>query len=181
MLYRRELVTIKSRRNEINHQLVVPLSLRPLVLKEMHGGLMGSHLAFLRTYLKIKNNHYWPNMRKEIHEYCKACEKCTANSKSTLKAYLHPHDLAKAPFQVIGIDFLGPITPNYGNKHILVITDYFSRWVEAVALKDQKALTTAKCVFDTVVSRHGMPTAIVSDRGTNFTSNLFRYCSGDSY
>jgi hypothetical protein len=45
--------------------------------------------------------------------------------------------------------------------------------VEAVALKDQKALTTAQCVFDTVVTRHGMPTAIFSDRGTNFTSNLF--------
>jgi hypothetical protein len=48
------------------------------VLKEMHDGPMGGHLAFLRTYLKIKNNNYWPNMRKEIHEYCKACEICTA-------------------------------------------------------------------------------------------------------
>jgi transposase InsO family protein len=112
-------------------------------------------------------------MRKEIHEYCRACEICTANSKSTLRAYLHPHELANAPFQVIGIDILGPITPesDHRNKHILVITDYFSRWAEAVALKDQKALTTAQCVFDKVVARHGMPKAIVSDRGTNFTSS----------
>ena len=91
--------------------------------------------------------------------------------KSTVKAYLHRHELAKAHFQVIRIDFLEPITPEStnGNKHILVITDYFSRWVEAVALKNQKAITTAHCVFETIVARHGMPKSIVSDRGTHFT------------
>ena len=101
-------------------------------------------------------------MRKEIKEYCKACKECNENSKCTLKAYLHPHELAQAPFQVIGIDFLGPIKPasTNGNKHILVVTDYFSRWPEAIALKDQKALTTAKCLFDKIVTRHGMPKAI---------------------
>jgi transposase InsO family protein len=56
-----------------------------------------------------------------------------------------------------------------------VITDYFSRWVEAVALKNKIALTTAQCVFETIVERHGMPKTIVSERGTNFTSSLFRY------
>ncbi|XP_045023874.1 uncharacterized protein LOC123468657 [Daphnia magna] len=116
-------------------------------------------------------------MRKDILEYCQACEICTANMTSTYRALLHPHELAKAPFQVIGMDFLGPITPvsPNGNSYILVITDYFSRWVEAVALKDQTAQTTAECVYKTIIVRHGMPKAIVSDRGTNFTSKLFRY------
>ena len=176
-LYRREISSKKSKRNEINYQLVLPLSLRPLVLKELHNSPMGGHLAFLRTYFKVKNNYFWPSMRKEIKEYCKACKECNENSKCTLKAYLHPHELAQAPFQVIGIDFLGPIKPasTNGNKHILVVTDYFSRWPEAIALKDQKALTTAKCLFDKIVTRHGMPKAIISDRGTNFTSKLFKY------
>ena len=57
----------------------------------------------------------------------------------------------------------------------MVVTDYFSRWTEGFALKNQKTLTTAKLLFDTVVTRHGMPNAIVSDRGTNFTSKLFKY------
>lgn len=116
-------------------------------------------------------------MRRENKEYCQTCVECVSNSKSKLKAYLHPHDLAQAPFQVIGIDFLGPITPPSlkGNKYILVITDYFSRWQEAVALKDKKTLTTAKCLFETVVVRHGFSKAIVSDRGSNYTSKLFKY------
>jgi transposase InsO family protein len=57
----------------------------------------------------------------------------------------------------------------------LVVTDYFSRWPEAFALKKSEALTTAKCLFDTLVTRHSMPNTIVSDRGTNFTSKLFKY------
>jgi transposase InsO family protein len=83
----------------------------------------------------------------------------------------------QAPFQIIGIDFPGPIKPasTNGNKHILVVTDYFSRWPEAIALKDQKALTTAICLFDKIVTWHGMPKAIFSDRGTNFTSKLFQF------
>uniref|UniRef100_A0A0P4ZJF0 RNA-directed DNA polymerase n=2 Tax=Daphnia magna TaxID=35525 RepID=A0A0P4ZJF0_9CRUS len=176
-LYRHELPSKDSKRNEINHQLVLPYSLRHLVLKELHDAPMGGHLAFYKTYLKVKNNYYWPTMRKDILEYCQACEICTANTASTYRALLHPHELAKAPFQVIGMDFLGPITPvsPNGNSCILVITDYFSRWVEAVALKDQTAQTTAECVYKTIIVRHGMPKAIVSDRGTNFTSKLFRY------
>jgi hypothetical protein len=50
------------------------------LIKEMHEGPMGGHLAFLRAYLKVKNYNYWPNMRNKIHEYCKACEICIANS-----------------------------------------------------------------------------------------------------
>ncbi|XP_045023691.1 uncharacterized protein K02A2.6-like [Daphnia magna] len=176
-LYRHELPSTNSKRNELNHQLVLPLSLRHLVLKELHDAPMGGHLAFYKTYLKVKNHYYWPTMRADIKEYCQACEICMANTSSTYRALLHPHEIAKAPFQEIGMDFLGPITPisPNGNSYILVITDYFSRWVEAVALKDQTAHTTAECVYKTIIVRHGMPKAIVSDRGTNFTSKLFRY------
>ncbi|KZS06792.1 Uncharacterized protein APZ42_029632 [Daphnia magna] len=119
-LHRYELPSKDSKREEINHQLVLPLALRHYVLKELHDAPMGGHLAFYQTYLKVKNLYYWPTMREDILEYCQACETCTANSFSTYKAFLNPYELAKAPFQVIGIDFLSPITP------VLVIF-YFQR------------------------------------------------------
>jgi hypothetical protein len=92
-------------------------------------------------------------MLVDTKEYCKACVVCTANTKSNLRAYLFPHDLAKAPFQVIGIDFLGPISPisPEGNNFICVITDYFTKFVIAVALPDQTAQTTAECIYKEVV------------------------------
>jgi hypothetical protein len=143
----------------------------------MHDEPISGHLAYLRTYLKVKNHYYWPTMRKDIKEYCTACEVCIANTNSTLRAFLFPHELAKFPFQVIGIDFLGPIQPvsPNGNNCICVITDYFTKYVIAVALPDQTARTTAECVYKHVVLTHGPPLAIVSDRGPNFTSGLFKY------
>ncbi|KZS06528.1 Uncharacterized protein APZ42_029989 [Daphnia magna] len=109
--------------------------------------------------------------------HCQACEICIANTSSTYRALLHPHEIAEAPFQVIGINFLGPITPVYPkeNGYILVIRDYSSRWVKVVTLKHQTAKITADWVFKTTMVRHAMRKAIIFDRGTNFTSKFFHY------
>jgi hypothetical protein len=82
ILYRREPSTRNRRRNHSNFQVVLLLSLRPVVMKEMHDELTAGHLAFQRTYLKVKNHYYWPEMLKDIKEYCTNCEICIANTKS---------------------------------------------------------------------------------------------------
>jgi transposase InsO family protein len=91
------------------------------------------------------------------------------------RAFLHPLEIATAPFEVIGMDFLGPIKPESlnGNKHVLVITDAFSKWTEVVALPDQTAETTCRALMDRIILYHGPPKIIVTDRGSNFTSRLF--------
>ncbi|KZS04181.1 Uncharacterized protein APZ42_032918 [Daphnia magna] len=60
-----------------------------------------------------------------------------------------------------------------GNNHILVITDYFTKWVEVIPLADQTALSTSKALVDRVILYHGPPRAIVTDLGSNFTYELF--------
>ena len=56
------------------------------------------------------------------------------------------------------------------NNYILVITDYFTKWVEVIALQDWTAETTCKALVDRIINYHGPPRDIVTDRGTNFTS-----------
>ena len=115
-------------------------------------------------------------MLKDIKEYCDSCVVCAEQRKSKLRAYLHPLDVATAPFEVIGIDFFGPLKPTstLGNNHVLVITDYFTKWVEAIPLPDQTALTTCKALMNKIIFKHGPPKILISDRGANFTSNLFK-------
>ena len=56
----------------------------------------------------------------------------------------------------------------------MVMADYFSKWVEAVALPDQTAITTADCFYTYIIQRHGPQRVIISDQGVNFTSRLFQ-------
>ena len=71
---------------------------------------------------------------------------------------LNPLELAIRPFEVLGLDFMGPILPHspLGNNHILVITDYFTKWVEVIPLKTTSALVTAKALMDCVILYHAV-------------------------
>ena len=110
-------------------------------------------------------------MRKDIKEYCTTCPVCIANTRCPFRTLLQPHELATAPFLVLGMDFLGPITPvsPYGNSYIMVITDYFSKWVEVATLPDYSAQTTCDAFYRLIIQRHGPPNAVVLDRDSNFT------------
>ena len=73
------------------------------------------------------------------------------------------------------MDFLGPLVTTYkGNKQILVITDYFTKYPEAFALPDQKEETVAKPLVNEIIARHGVSQQILTDRGSNFTSTLIK-------
>ena len=165
----------KKRRKYIQEQTVVPYSLRKNVVKEYHDSLLAGHLAFLRTYFRIRDKFYWPEMLKDVKKYCKSCEVCALQRKVVTRAYLHPLEISTAPFEVIGMDFLGPIKPESlnGNKYVLVMTDAFSKWTEVVALPNQKAETTCRALMDKIILYHGPPKIIITDRGSNFTSRLF--------
>ena len=73
------------------------------------------------------------------------------------------------------MDVCGPYPTNRsGNKYVLVVTEYLTKWVECWALRDQKAETIARS-FEQYVARHGVPEAVLTDQGRNFESNLFRH------
>ena len=74
----------------------------------------------------------------------------------------------------VALDIIGPLpTSKRGNKYILVITDYFTCWVEAFSLPNQEALTVAQTVYNEWICRFGAPVAIHSDQGRNFESSMF--------
>ncbi|KAI9552203.1 hypothetical protein GHT06_022542 [Daphnia sinensis] len=175
LLVRRNEPTSKKRRRFAQDQVVVPLSLRKPLLQEYHDSPLSGHLAYQRTILRLRDKYYWPTMLPDVKEYCLACEPCALQRRSNLRAFLNPLDITSKPFELLGLDFLGPIQPHslQGNNHVLVITDYFTKWVEVIALPDQTALTTSQALMDKVVLYHGPPKAIVTDRGSNFTSELF--------
>lgn len=61
-----------------------------------------------------------------------------------------------------------------GNKFIIVFVDAFSKFVIAEPLADQKARTTAEIFTNRFIARFGLPELLVTDRGSNYTSDIFR-------
>ena len=80
-----------------------------------------------------------------------------------------------SPFERIAVDVARPFPQTEdGNKYIIVVMDYFSKWVEAYALPNQEASTIAEEIIKQWISRFGTPLELHSDQGKNFESNLFQ-------
>jgi len=77
------------------------------------------------------------------------------------------------PFSRVAIDLVGPFTPasERGNKYVLTLIDYATRYPEAVALKNIDTITVAESLVE-IFSRVGIPREILSDRGSQFKSDL---------
>jgi transposase InsO family protein len=61
-----------------------------------------------------------------------------------------------------------------GNRYIFVATDYYTKWVEAKALRDNTAFSTAKFPYEHIWCCYGCPIELVSDQGTHFINNVVR-------
>ena len=76
----------------------------------------------------------------------------------------------------VAVDVLGPLTRTHnGNEYVLVVVDYFSKWMEAYPIEDQQAETAATELVQEFVCRFGVPLSLElhSDQGRNFESSVF--------
>ena len=156
--------------------LVIPRSLRKQILEEAHDSAVGGHLGEQRTYSKLKVRYFWPNMYSQTLDWVKTCEDCNLRKRhyGGKKASLIPLEVS-LPFERVSLDLVGKLpTTKEGNKWLLTIIDHRTRWPIAIPLKSADAKTVAKAFFDHVCTVFSIPRAILTDRGRNFCSSLFR-------
>ena len=118
----------------IHTQLVVPASFVEKILHQLHDE--SGHLGVQRTKEKVKERFYWPGYEADIEHWVHDCQMCQKRNPPQPQP-LAPLGTIKCshPFDVISWDIMGPL-PSFtrGCKYILVITDLFSKWVEAFRL-----------------------------------------------
>lgn len=156
--------------------IVVPDVLQTQVLYGAHNSPTGGHLGINKTIHKIRQLYYWVGMHKSVTKWLRHCPECQArkNPLPIFRAPLKPMRVGE-PLERVGIDIMGPlpVTPS-GNKYIMVIMDYFTKWVESYALPNQEARTVARALVDNFITRFGVPKSIHTDQGSNFESELFQ-------
>ncbi|CAM4764697.1 unnamed protein product [Rotaria magnacalcarata] len=152
------------------------------LLKACHDDpISGAHFGIDRTYLKIKNQYWWPHMRNSIQKYIKSCTLCQQYNISRHRKHgqLRPISPTDGPFSLVGIDYCGSLkrTPRE-NQYVFVITDYFTRYTTAIALLNCTTETTARALFNEYFCKYGVACIILSDQGSHFQNQLMANIKG---
>ena len=160
------------RRQETRCQLVIPRNLKDEVLTSMHDDVFAGHLGIAKSYHKIRQRYFWQGMYKDITHWIETCKDC-ASKKSPKRTATAPMQSipVEGPFDRVCVDVLGPFpTSDSGNCYIVVFMDSLTKWREAFAIRSTGADVIAKLFVEELVSRHGAPRKLLSDRGNNFLS-----------
>ena len=156
-------------------QLVVPVGMRRDIFTQLHTSSLGGHMGIHSTVAKLRRRFYWPGYKEDIVRWISWCDKCQKRSQpSKGRAPLQQVPVG-FPMERMAVDILGPLPiTDRGNKYIVVICDYFTKWTESHPLPNQEAITVADCLVTEVVLRFGAPYQLHSDQGPNFESKLFQ-------
>jgi len=157
-------------------RLCVPKRARAEILFRAHDICV--HSGRQKTYLTVSNRFYWRSLFADVHSYVKSCEVCQKSRRNYAHrvAPLHPLEVPDRPFSHIAIDFKNLTRrTTEGNIAILVVVCQFSFYPYLIPTKDLTAQTTARALIEHVICAEGCPRVINTDRGVNFTSDLFRY------
>ncbi|XP_021345000.1 uncharacterized protein LOC110444964, partial [Mizuhopecten yessoensis] len=161
-------------------QLVVPRKFRPAVLKLAHDSIMAGHQGGKRTASRALTEFFWPGLQSDVVRYCRSCDVCqrTVPKGRITKAPLGSMPLIDTPFKRIAVDLVGPLQPatDRGNRFILTVVDYATRYPEAVALRGIETERVAEALVD-IFSRVGVPSEMLTDQGAQFTSGMMREVS----
>ena len=154
-------------------QLVLPMQCRKTVLHTAHDIPLSGHLGKKKTTTRLLQRFYWPTIHRDVAEYCRTCSVCQKTSRRKgHRAPMIPLPIIEEPFSRIAMDIVGPVPKSRsGNRYVLVICDYATRYPEAVPLKSIDAEHVAEELVK-LFSRVGVPREILTDQGSNFTSQL---------
>ena len=130
------------------------------------------HLGRDKTTQRILRRFYWPTLFADVKRYCQTCEECQLHGGPRTKVLLIPLSVVGEPFKRIAMDIVGPLPrTSRGNHFVLVLSDYATRYPEALPMRTITAVRVAEALVE-IFTRHGIPEEILTDQGKNFTSAL---------
>lgn len=152
-------------------RLLLPPAFRRQAFKEVHSlahpGMRSSRRLMSRRFI-------WPAMNKDVNTWSRECQDCQVSK-------IHRHQRAPVEeipvpvrrFSHVHLDLVGPLKSSGGYTSVLTIVDRSTRWPEAVPLADTSARTVFSAFTRHWISRFGVPSTLTTDRGVQFTSNVW--------
>jgi transposase InsO family protein len=160
-------------------KIVVPVTLRPLILHLAHN--QHNHFDANRTYHFMTQHFYWHGMSEQTKRYTLSCLTCQKRRNfqyhldhfgpdiAERVAYAQPGRYWSADLKKLDV------TDIWGNTHILVMVDLFSRYVVTVPLKSKDSNVVVTAIYENLLSRFGYHLELLFDQGSEFLNEFAQH------
>eukprot|EP00731_Ephydatia_muelleri_P001691 Em0001g1691a len=145
-------------------RVVIPKPGQRLILEELHSG----HQGISKMKSLARSFVWWPKLDADIEEKAKSCQVCQLHQKAPAQAPLHPWEWPEQPWFRVHADYAGP----FKGKMFLLLVDAHSKWLEVHMMDSSTSAATIE-KMKLSFACHGLPVLLVTDNGSNFTSQEF--------
>src|SRR5882724_11829489 len=152
-------------------------SLRLRVLQYSHNHPLAGHFGQMKTLHQVRMHYYLPGLPVFVKDYCKSCTICSRTNPVRHKPYrlLKQLLILVKPWNSISMDFIEELPPSSGYTSILVIVDRLSKQSLFIPTHDTIMSSKIAQLFVLhIFSKHGIPSHVTSDHGTEFVSHFFQ-------
>lgn len=158
-------------------QILCPRKLRQEIIDSYHESPSGGHLNWRRTLANLHRTFHWHSKATDVKLRIQSCDKCLHRNRTKypVKAPCKQR-ISGGPMERIALDILGPLPTAEGQiayRFVLVVSDYFTKWVTAVPLPNHTAKSVAEALVVHFISYFGVPQELHTDQGKDFESQLF--------
>ena len=164
-----------------HYQILIPKQLVNEILRSLQGEF-GKHPETTKTIIAYREKHCYPNMAQLIKEWVLSCEQCLReariNPQFTRPPLQNPNEYITAPEDAMQIGLVPGLPPSGGYENIVTAIDVSSRYLFAYPTANQDAKTVAKVLINIMTKHAYLPTTLISDKGTAFTSTVIKEGAG---
>lgn len=162
-----------------NNRIYVPdaKDLRLRILQYKHDHVLSGHFGQNKTLQLVRREYVWPNLRTFVNDFCNSCTSCKRSKAPRHKPYglLKQLPVPERPWNSISMDFIEHLPDSAGFTSILVIVDRLSKQGIFIPTVDEiNSHELARLFVINVFSKHGVPSHVTCDRGSEFVSHFFR-------
>ena len=144
--------------------------LRTRLIQKIHDSPLAGHPGRTATRDLVSREYAWPGLTTDVRRFVSNCVACGKGKvwREQKRGLLKPLPVPLRPWSELATDFIGPLPPSRGFTSILGVTDRLTKSQILIPMSGQSSPDVANALLTHVFAHHGLPTAIVSDRGPQF-------------
>ena len=148
--------------------------LRTRLIQSIHDSPLSGHPGRESTRELLAREYTWPGMTQDVRRFVRNSNTCGKSKiwREQKHGLLKPLPILERIWSELSVDFITELAPSKDCTSIMVVTDRLSKSIIVVPMKETRTIDVAQTLLEHIFQHHGLPTAIVLDRGTQFVSML---------